>query len=224
MLFRDTIIKEEIEKNSKMKNISNSWIKGKVFIDSNSNRKYDDFDEVLEGVDIVVQGKKVTTDSDGNYFIENISSETIFTLKVDKTYLDPLLYFDETAHYKLMPSTGMVIDIPLQNTTSLSGNIILKSQDIDSGQLPFIYNKIVLILKKDNNEIKRLKPEFDGFFICDGLIDGNYEIEVSIIDENYYFEKNSYTININSLDNNTGIYQLDDFILFKTEEESENED
>lgn len=220
--IKKTIILEELEKNSKMKNITNSWVKGRVFIDSNSDGKYDDFDEVLEGVDIVVQGKRVTTDSDGNYFIENISSETIFTLKVDKTYLDPLLYFDETIHYKLMPSTGMTIDIPLQNTTSVSGNVILKSEEIDSGQLPFIYNKIVLILKKNNNEIKRLKPEFDGFFICDGLVDGEYEVEVDIFDKNYYFEKKNYAININSLENNTGIYQLDDFILLKTEEELED--
>ena len=121
-----------------------------------------------------------------------------------------------------MPSTGMTIDIPLQNTTSVSGNVILKSEEIDSGQLPFIYNKIVLILKKNNNEIKRLKPEFDGFFICDGLVDGEYEVEVDIFDKNYYFEKKNYAININSLENNTGIYQLDDFILLKTEEELED--
>lgn len=216
---KKTIILEEIEKNSKMKNITNSWVKGKVFIDSNGNGKYDDFDEILDSIDVIIQGKTATTDSEGNYFVENISAETIFTLKVDKTYVDPLLYFDETTHYRLMPSTGMVIDIPLQNTTSISGNIILKSEEVDDGQLPFIYNKVVLILKKNSIEIKKIKPEFDGFFICDGVVDGSYEIDIEVLDKNYYFEKNNYIININSSDNNTGIYQLDDFILLKREEE-----
>ncbi|MGL5366757.1 MAG: hypothetical protein ACRDAG_00420, partial [Cetobacterium somerae] len=216
---KKTIILEEIEKNSKMKNITNSWVKGKVFIDSNGNGKYDDFDEILDSIDVIIQGKTATTDSEGNYFVENISAETIFTLKVDKTYIDPLLYFDETTHYRLMPSTGMVIDIPLQNTTSISGNIVLKSEEVDDGQLPFIYNKVGLILKKNSIEIKKIKPEFDGFFICDGVVDGSYEIDIEVLDKNYYFEKNNYIININSSDNNTGIYQLDDFILLKREEE-----
>ncbi|MGL4538717.1 MAG: hypothetical protein ACRCUD_06505 [Cetobacterium sp.] len=220
--IKKTIILQEIDKNSKMKNIVNSWIKGKVFIDSNGNGKYDDLDEVLDGIDITVQGKKTTTDNNGDYFIENISAETTFTLKVDKTYIDPLLYFDETIHYRLMPSTGMIINIPLQNTTSISGNILLKSEEINEGQLPFIYNKVVLILKKNNNEIRRLKPEFDGFFICDGLIDGEYEVEIQISDKNYYFEKNKYQLIVNSLNNDSGIYKFDDFILLKKEEVSEN--
>lgn len=221
---KKTIILEELQRDSKMKNITNSWVKGKVFEDLNGNGKYDESDVVLDGIDVIIQGKKATTDENGDYFIENISSGTLFTLKIDRTYIDPLLHYDETTYYKLVSSTGMTIDVPLQNTTSISGNILLKNDEIDDAQLPFIYNKVVLILKKNNTEVKRLKPEFDGFFICDGLVDGSYEIELEITDKNYYFEKENQTVIIKSSDNDTGVHQLDDFILLKKEEELINDE
>lgn len=218
---RKTILLEDVTKDSKMRNISNSWLKGRVFIDYNGNGKYDDMDEILDGVDVVVQGKSVTTDENGEYFMENISSNSLFNLKLDRTYIDPLLYFDETKHYSLKPSTGMRIDIPLQNTTSMSGGVKLISDEIDESKLPFILNRVNIKIFKGNEEIKSFKPEFDGFFICDGLVDGDYRIVLSIADDNYYFEKLEYHINVTSSDYNTGIYYLDDFELFKRESSDE---
>ncbi|MGL6118900.1 MAG: hypothetical protein ACRC0V_00180, partial [Fusobacteriaceae bacterium] len=173
----------------------------------------------LESINVSLQGKTVVTDENGDYFVENISSNTLYKVKLDKTYIDPLLYFDETKYYKLMPSTGMKIDIPLQNTTSLSGNILIKDDELDDKKLPFVYNKVAIIVKKDGVELKRIKPEFDGFFIYDGMVDGEYSIELVSGDSDYYFENKNYTVSIKSSQNETGVYELDDFILLKKEEE-----
>ncbi|MGL5426997.1 MAG: hypothetical protein ACRDAS_03705, partial [Cetobacterium sp.] len=216
---KKTVILEDVTKDSKMKNISNSWSKGKVYVDYNSNGIYDEIDEALEGINVSLQGKTVVTDENGDYFVENISSNTLFTVKLDKTYIDPLLYFDETKYYKLMPSTGMKIDIPLQNTTSLSGSISIQDDELDDKKSPFVYNKVLIVVKKDGVEIKRIKPEFDGFFISDGFVDGEYTIELMSTNSDYYFEKETYDALIKSSQNETGVFQLDDFILSKKSEE-----
>ncbi|MGL6119890.1 MAG: hypothetical protein ACRC0V_05230, partial [Fusobacteriaceae bacterium] len=82
---KKTIILEDVVKDSKMKNISNSWAKGKVYIDYNSNGIYDSADSALESINVSLQGKTVVTDENGDYFVENISSNTLFKVKLDKT-------------------------------------------------------------------------------------------------------------------------------------------
>ena len=109
--FRKILILEDIERNSRLKNKSNSWVSGKVYIDNNANPKFDAEDEVLPDIKISILGKNIETDADGNYLIEDISSNAEFNVRVDRTYIDPLLYYDEEKYYKLMPSTGMKIDI-----------------------------------------------------------------------------------------------------------------
>lgn len=212
---------EDLQRNSKLKNISNSWISGKVYIDNNSNSVYDEGDEHLPEIKVTVLGKSVETDEDGNYLIEDISSNSKFNVKVDRTYIDPLLYYDEEKYYKMMPSTGMHIDIPFQNTISLSGNIKLEEVDIPEDKLPYIYNKIRITLKRDGNEIKTLKPEFDGFFILDGLIEGEYIMELSSKDENYKPLKDKIEILIKPEEVANGIFETGELIFIK---EDQNED
>ncbi len=126
--FKKILILEDIERNSRLKNKSNSWVSGRVYIDNNANSKFDMEDEVLSDIKVSILGKSIETDANGNYLIEDISSNAEFNVIVDRTYIDPLLYYDEEKYYKLMPSTGMKIDIPFQNTISLSGNVIIHGE------------------------------------------------------------------------------------------------
>lgn len=216
---KKVFILEDLTKNSNMKNISNSWVTGRVFIDNNGNSVYDkDIDEVLSDVEVSVLGKKVETDRYGMFFIEDISSNSIFNIKVDRTYIDPLLYHNDEKYYKLMPGSGMEIDIPFQLTTSLSGNIKVLDE-VSEEKLPYIYNKVQLILKKDGNEIKRFKPEFDGYYIVDGLVDGEYQLELSFNNEDYYLEKESLTLNIRAEENLNGVFEVSEITLIKKESE-----
>ena len=216
---KKVFILEDITKDSRMKNISNSWVSGRVFIDNNGNSVYDeDIDEVLSEVEVSALGKKVETDRYGMYFIEDISSNSIFNVKVDRTYIDPLLYYDDEKYYKLMPASGMKIDIPFQLTTSLSGNIKVLD-DVSEEKLPYIYNRVQLILKKDGVELKRFRPEFDGYYIVDGLVDGEYQLELTTTNEDYYLEKESEIVIIRAEDNSNGVFELDEITLIKRESE-----
>lgn len=216
---KKVFILEDLTKDSRMKNISNSWVNGRVFIDNNGNSIYDeDIDEVLSEVEVSILGKKVETDRYGMYFIEDISSNSIFNVKVDRTYIDPLLYHDDEKYYKLMPGSGMKIDIPFQLTTSLSGNIKV-SDEVSEEKLPYIYNRVQLILKKDDIELKRFRPEFDGYYIVDGLVDGEYELELTTTNEDYFLEKEREKIVIRAEENSNGVFELSEIILIKKESE-----
>lgn len=109
-----TILLEDITRNSKMKNLSNSWITGKVFIDENHNEIYDKGEPLVEGVQVTCSGKSVYTDKDGIYILEDISPNKIITLDIDTTGINPLLNFQNKQKYKLNSSTGKKLDIPLQ--------------------------------------------------------------------------------------------------------------
>lgn len=219
--IKKIIVLEDLQRNSKLKNISNSWISGKVYIDNNSNSIYDEGDEPLSEIKVTVLGKSVETDEDGNYLVEDISSNSEFNVKVDRTYIDPLLYYNEEKYYKMMPSTGMHIDIPFQNTISLSGNIKLEGADIPEDKLPYIYNKMRITIKKDGKEIKTLKPEFDGFFILDGLIEGEYVMELSSKDEQYKPLKDKMELSIKPEEAANGVFEVGDLIFIK-EDQNEN--
>lgn len=134
-------------------------------------------------------------------------------MRVDRTYIDPLLYYDEEKYYKLMPSTGMKIDIPFQNTISLSGNVIVHGENIDVERLPYIFNKIKIVIKNGDKEVKSLKPEFDGYFIVDGLIEGNYTVELSSRDELYKPMKNKIEITIKPDEIENGIFEMGKLIF-----------
>lgn len=211
--FRKILILEDIERNSRLKNKSNSWVSGKVYIDNNANSRFDVEDEVLPDIKVSILGKSIETDADGNYLIEDISSNAEFNVRVDRTYIDPLLYYDEEKYYKLMPSTGMKIDIPFQNTISLSGNVIVHGENIDVESLPYIFNKIKIVIKNGDKEVKSLKPEFDGYFIVDGLIEGNYTVELSSRDELYKPMKNKIEITIKPDEIENGIFEMGKLIF-----------
>ena len=64
--------------------VDNSWIYGKVYIDSNDNGQYDTKETVLSDVAIVVDGKKVISNSDGEYIISGLLSLEEYKVEVDR--------------------------------------------------------------------------------------------------------------------------------------------
>lgn len=219
MEIKKNFILNDIFRNSKIENISNSWIKGRVYIDNNNNDKYDIDDVPMNDLEIYIQGKRVKTDKNGKYIMENISSNSKFKIKLDKTYIDPLLHYKESSNYKLMPSTGMEVNIPLQYTVSLSGNIILKNKDIELLKLPNIYSKIEIKLLKDNKIIKILRPEYDGYFNIDNILKGEYELKIESKNSKFIIKEKIKKIKIDSKEIDNGYIDLEDIILLKREDE-----
>ena len=76
-----------------------------------------------------------------------------------------------------------------------------------------------MILKKDGVELKRFRPEFDGYYIVDGLVDGEYQLELSTTNEDYYLEKESVEVVIKAEENSNGVFELDEITLIKKESE-----
>ena len=219
MEIKKNFILNDIFRNSKIENISNSWIKGRVYIDNNNNDKYDIDDVPMNDLEIYIQGKRVKTDKNGKYIMENISSNSKFKIKLDKTYIDPLLHYKENINYKLMPSTGMEVNIPLQYTVSLSGNIILKNKDIELLKLSNIYSKIEIKLLKNNKIIKISRPEYDGYFNIDNILKGEYELKIESENSKFIIKEKIKKIKIDSKEIDNGYIDLKDIILLKREDE-----
>ncbi len=86
-------------------------------------------------------------------------------------------------------------------------------KNIDIEGLPYIFNKIKIVIKNGDKEIKILKPEFDGYFIVDGLIEGNYTVELSSRDELYKPMKDKIEITIKPDKIENGIFEMGKLIF-----------
>ncbi|MGL5623775.1 hypothetical protein, partial [Cetobacterium sp.] len=71
--------------------VDNSWIYGKVYIDSNDNGKYDVEETVLPDVTVVVDGKKVVSDLNGEYIVPGLLPLENYKVEVDRKSIDPML-------------------------------------------------------------------------------------------------------------------------------------
>lgn len=187
--------------------VTDSWIYGKVFIDSNDNSMYDKGEEILQGVKLTAEGKSVVTDENGNYTIPGLLATEKYEVKIDRKTIDIMLK-EKNNNMKVETKSGIgtPYDIAVQPISVISGNVI-PNQDISHEEFIKILNLFTVILKKDEKIYKEIDIELDGFYYFEDVLPGEYKIKFTYLgEEEIFFSKEELDVNIKLEKNNEGEY------------------
>lgn len=216
-----TIILEKPFTSNSNPDSNKSWIEGRVFMDGDNDGKFDKGEELLEGIEVKVGKKKGLTDKDGSYLIDNISSYEIKEFEVNVETLDPMLEaVNEKKYVKLYPATGGKIDIPIQQISTIMGNLEFYGDGIDGVKHFPIISQLYIQLKTLDGKIimeKRIEPE--GFYMLERVLPGEYILEMDYRGEGKLnFEEKSKKLKI-KLDKYGSYYENYDFKIVSYEKE-----
>lgn len=166
--------------------VSDFWLEGKVFADYNGNGLKEKDEPLLPNVGISVGGENVVSNIKGEYRVMNLIPDSIYTLEVDENTLDAMSKpLKQSFKFKGRGSKGYTLDIPVTPISVIGGNI-KPADDMKENDFLRILVGTEIILKKDGKEIKRTRPEEDGYYYFEDIAPGTYEIELEIITDKVY--------------------------------------
>lgn len=186
-----------VKRKIKDREVENSWVYGKIFIDSNNNGKLDKGEKGLENVGIEVDGRKTESDIDGNYLIEGLISQEEYQVLVDRKSIDPMLVQVNTKELiKPNASVGMNYNIPMQAVSMVAGYIVPKG-DISDSEFVRYMSMVNISLEKNGEKLKETEPEFDGMYYFEDVLPGKYKIVFTYLgDEKIEFSKEKLDLEV----------------------------
>ncbi|MFK4784971.1 hypothetical protein [Fusobacterium sp. MFO224] len=176
-----TLDLSDIRRDVKNVDIDKSWIFGKVYLDSNSNEKYDDGEKLLEKVGISLDGNTIFTNKKGKYFIDGVLPNKIHELSLNRRTIDPMLKsIKDKLSIVTKASEGIKIDIPIAPVSMVSGNIWM-GEKINDRKFMRIISMTNISLLKDGKIYKEIDPEYDGLFFFEDVVPGKYVIKFNYL-------------------------------------------
>ncbi|MGL5761395.1 MAG: hypothetical protein ACRCXS_08355, partial [Cetobacterium sp.] len=187
--------------------VDNSWIYGKVYIDSNDNGKYDVEETVLPDVTVVVDGKKVVSDLNGEYIVPGLLPLENYKVEVDRKSIDPMLtQVIDKKKVQTRASIGTRYNIGVQAVSMVTGNII-PGEGISSQELIRILSMTNIALEKNGELYKEIDPEFDGMFFFENVLPGKYKMKFNYLgSDDIKFVKDYLDVDIKLIHEDEGEY------------------
>ena len=165
----------------KDREVDNSWIFGKVFIDTNSNKIYDKGEKTISDIKIIVDGKKFQTNSKGEYISDGLLPQEKYKVEIDRKSIDPMLkQIENNVRVETKASVGTEYNIPVQAISMVTGNI-LKGEGISSDEFIRIVSMTTIVLEKNGEFYKEIDPEFDGLYFFDDVLPGEYDLKFNYL-------------------------------------------
>lgn len=189
--------------NNKLANISNEstvnsyTIYGRVFFDKNGDGIFNEGDEALEGVEVLVGNKGVKSNSNGEYIAVDISNNEIVEVDINRKTIDVMLNNTQgKKRVKIKNNQVLKYDIPIEVVSMISGNI-WSSGDITERDFTKYMATTTISLKREGKPYREIEPEFDGLYFVEDLPPGRYEAEFLYLgQENIEFVPNKLSIDI----------------------------
>ena len=203
--------------------VTDGWVEGKVFVDENANGIMDENEEIYEGSEIMTSGGTGVAKENGKYIIGNISNKDIHTIEVNRETIDPMLIQGkEIIKFKGAISSGVKVDVPLVPVSMITG-VIENNETSDEREYNGVLAGVDVILKKDNEEIKRTQPEIDGYYFFEDILPGDYVVELVSSSKRYKGDFDKQKIEIKIKTGREGDYYEDNNFLVKNIEIVEDE-
>ncbi|MGL5797976.1 MAG: hypothetical protein ACRCYT_07200, partial [Cetobacterium sp.] len=197
----------DLKREVKDRQVDNSWIYGKVYIDSNDNSKYDIGETTLPEVVLIVDGKKVVSDKNGDYFISGLLPLENYKIRVDRKSIDPMLIqVVDKKEVQTRASIGTEYNVGVQAISMLTGNIN-PGEDISSEELIRILSMTTIVLEKEGEVYLEVDSEFDGMYFFENVLPGEYKIKFNYLgNDNIVFSEESLLVNIKLSKEDEGEY------------------
>ena len=186
-----------LKRDIKDRQVDNSWIFGKVYIDSNDNGIYDDGETTLSDVALIVDGKRVVSDINGEYIISGLLPLENYKVEVDRKSIDPMLtQVIDKRKVQTRASIGTKYDVGVQAVSMVTGNIN-PGENISSKELIRILSMTNVILEKNGELYQEIDPEFDGMFFFENVLPGKYEMKFKYLgNDDVKFTQDKLDVNI----------------------------
>ena len=197
----------DLKRDVQDRQVDNSWIFGKVYIDSNDNEIFDLEETVLPDVVLIVDGKKVTSDKNGNYFVNGLLPLESYKIQVDRKSIDPMLtQVIDKREVQTKASIGTKYDVGVQAVSMVTGNI-LPADGISSQELIRILSMTNIALEKDGELYQEIDPEFDGMFFFENVLPGEYKMKfIYLGSDNVTFSEDGLDVHIELQEEDEGEY------------------
>lgn len=197
----------DVKRDVRDRQVDNSWIYGKIYIDSNDNGIFDEGETLLPDVALIIDGKRVTSDRNGNYFANGLLPLQSYKIEVDRKSIDPMLtQVIDKREVKTKASIGTKYDVGVQAVSMVTGNII-PAEGISLQELIRILSMTNIALEKDGELYQEIDPEFDGLFFFESVLPGSYKMKfIYLGSDNVTFSEESLDVNIKLQEEDEGEY------------------
>lgn len=211
-----------LKREMKDRQVDNSWIFGKVYIDSNDNGVYDEGETTLPDVTLIVDGKTATSDLNGEYIIQGLLPLENYKVEVDRKSIDPMLtQVIDKKKVQTRSSIGTKYNIGVQAVSMVTGNII-PEDEMSSKELVRILSMTNVTLEKNGDLYQEIDPEFDGMFFFENVLPGKYKMKFKYLgSDNVEFSQNELDVDIKLLHEDEGEY-FEGYDVVVTKQNNEN--
>ena len=179
-----------------------SRVKAITFVDENNNNIFDVGEKVVEGVDVTIGEKTVTTNEDGEAMFHGVSNGVIYNL--NPVIKKPSFTLGENKiAVKGNFSSTIEAYIPIKPMLNLTGQVKLgENMRLSELQREKLYQDILIEIKDMNgNSIELTVPDNTGAFDVSGLYPEKYMVEVNYLGTDYDLKKISEILKLTYIDN-----------------------
>ena len=150
-----------------------------VFHDKNNNRIFDVDDVRLKDVEVKATQarKKETTDENGIALITSLPKFQKTDVEIDPETLEDPFWMPTFKGNSISPRPGETrrFDFPVVTTGEIDGTVYRRGED--SSNIPLTNSEIILF-DNSGNEVQRTISEYDGFYLFDKIIPGEYSVKI----------------------------------------------
>ncbi|RVT45426.1 hypothetical protein EMM73_13255 [Rheinheimera sediminis] len=159
---------------------SSGSVVARVYEDKNNNQQFDEGEKPVVGAVVrsLQTQRQSATDARGFAVMTSMQSGKKTDIVLDRRSLDDPFMLTTNSGVAVTPRKGLlqVIDFPVTTGGEIEGRIYSQAEDGDAEQ-PVAYIQLQLMDKK-NNLISSTQSEFDGYYLFNDILPGQYFIRV----------------------------------------------
>lgn len=150
----------------------------RVFLDANSNGKYDLNEELIENVEVssIQSRAKATSNNKGIAVLNNLSTRSPTDITVEGTDSGNPFLLPLVEGVSIQPRQGFIdkLDFPMVESSEIEGNVVATDDNVNV----IAYLPISLVNDK-NQVVQTVKSEFDGYFFFADVKPGKYRLTIA---------------------------------------------
>ncbi len=159
-----------------LSNTQTGYIRGKAFLDTNNNGKYDNGEQVINQAKMKIGGKVFEPSKAGDSLATDVS-KGIHKISLDPQSIPMTLRSQvDFINVKVEPGKTTEIFFPLKiDSATIEGRVIVKGSD---GTLKSASNIVVLATDLNGKEVTYTYTDSNGYYVLSDLVPGDYIVRL----------------------------------------------